>query len=403
MKGVRLKIILIISLIAVYTIPAFSEEEEKLQPIVLGMSSALSGPSKFLGIGIKEGIESYFARINKEGGVFGRQLKFITLDDGYVPEAAVRNMHILLDEEQVLAVLGNMGTPTAAVTVPIATEKKTLLFAPGTGAELLRQHPPNRYVINYRASYAQETAVMVRGILESGILPHEIAIFTQNDSFGDDGYRGIIKGLQSAGYDQGYLLPHGRYERNTINVEQGILTILEAPIKPKVIIMVGAYGACAKFIRIMKRVLSDTIYMNVSFVASTALKNALGPDGEGVIITQVVPHFESNLPLTLEYLKDLKSYDPEAEPDFLSLEGYIVARIFIEGLKRAGPDVDKETIIDAILSINNLDIGLGIPISYKNDSHQGSQMVWPTVIRNNRFESFDFSSLKSNEEQRLAR
>jgi branched-chain amino acid transport system substrate-binding protein len=393
MKNIGIKFVLIITLMAACTAPAFAEEEKKPQPIILGISTALSGPSQSLGIEIKTGIETYFARINEEGGMYGRPLKFITLDDGYVPEAAVRNMHILIDEEKVLVVLGNMGTPTAAVTVPIATENKTLLFAPGTGAELVRQHPPNRYVINYRASYAQETAVMVRGILEAGILPHEIAIFTQNDSFGEDGYRGIIKGLQAAGYDQGHLLPHGRYERNTVNVEQGVLTILEAPVKPKVIIMVGTYGACAKFIRIMKRVLSDTIYVNVSFVASAALKNALGSEGEGVIITQVVPHFDSNLPLTREYLKDLESYDPEAEPDFLSLEGYIVARIFIEGLKRAGPEVDKETIIDAILSIKDLDIGIGTPISYTNDNYQGSQKVWPTVIRNGRFESFDFSSL----------
>ena len=394
MKGVRLKLIFIVTLIAVCTTSAFAVGEKKPQPIILGISTALSGPSQFLGIGIKTGIDIYFARINEEGGVYGRQIKFIALDDGYVPEAAMRNMNILIDKENVLAVLGNMGTPTAAVTVPIATEKKTLLFAPGTGAELVRQRPPNRYVINYRASYAQETAVMVRGILEAGILPHEIAIFTQNDSFGEDGYRGIMKGLEAAGYDQGHLLPHGRYERNTVNVEQGLLTILEAPVKPKVIIMVGTYGACAKFIRIMKRVLSDTIYVNVSFVASAALKNALGPDGEGVIITQVVPHFDSNLPLTREYLKDLKTYDPEAEPDFLSLEGYIVARIFIEGLKRAGPDVDKETIIDAILSIKDLDIGIGTPISYTNDNYQGSQKVWPTVIHNGHFKPFDFSSLK---------
>ena len=393
MKGARFKFVLIISLIAACTVPAFAEEEEKPLPIILGMSTALSGPAQSLGIEMKTGIESYFARINEEGGVFGRRLKFITLDDGYVPEAAIRNMHILIEEEKVLAVLGNVGTPTAAVTIPIATEKKTLLFAPGTGAELVRQRPPNRYVINYRASYTQETAVMVRGLLESGISPHEIAIFTQNDSFGDDGYMGIIKSLQAAGYDQGHFLPHGRYERNTINVEQGLLTILEAPVKPKAIIMVGTYAACAKFIRIMKRVLPDAIYMNVSFVASTALKNALGSEGEGVIITQVVPHFESNLQLTREYLRDIKSYDPEAEPDFISLEGYIVARIFIAGLKKAGPDVDREKIIDAILSIQNLDIGLGTPISYTNDNYQGSQKVWSTVIRDGHFESLDFSTL----------
>ena len=391
MKNIKFKFVLIIALSAVCSSVSFAEEKFTTLPISLGMSTALSGPAQSLGIEMKTGIESYFSRINKEGGVHGRLLNFITLDDGYVPEAAIRNMNILIDEENVLAVLGNVGTASASVTIPIATEKKTLLFALGTGAELVRKTPPNRYVINYRPSYTQETAVMVRKILDSGILPHEIAIFTQNDTFGDDGYMGIIKSLKTAGYDQGHLLAHGRYERNTTNVEQALLTIIEAPIKPKAIIIVGTYAASAKFIRIMKRVLSDVIYMNISFVASTALKNALGEDGEGVIITQVVPHFEANLPLTHEYLEDLHSYAPEAEPDFLSLEGYIIARIFIEGLKKAGPDVNKETIIDALLSINNLDIGMGSPINYSYDNHQGSQQVWLTVIQEGQFKSLNYS------------
>lgn len=390
MKNIRFILILMMSMLMVYAAPSYTEEERNSPPIVLGMSTALSGPVQSLGIEMRAGIETYFARINDEGGVYGRPLKFITLDDGYVPEAAIRNMKILIDKENVLAILGNVGTASASVTIPIATEKKTLLFALGTGAELVRQNPPNRYVINYRPSYTQETAVMVRSILESGVLPHEIAIFTQNDTFGDDGYRGVIKSLEAAGYDQGYLLAHGRYERNTTDVEQALLTIIESPVKPKVIIMVGTYAASAKFIRIMKRVLSDVVYMNVSFVGSTALQNSLGSDGEGVIITQVVPHFESNLQLTREYLKDLQFYNPGAEPDFLSLEGYIIARIFVEGLKKAGPNVNKESIIDALLSINNLDIGMGTPINYADDNYQGSQKVWLTVIREGRFESLDF-------------
>lgn len=234
---------------------------------------------------------------------------------------------------------------------------------------------------------------MVRGLLGQGILPYQIAIFTQNDAYGDAGYTGVMRGLEAAGYRQGHQLPHGRYERNTLNVEQGLLKILEAPIKPRAIIMIGAYAACAKFIRIARRALPETIYLNVSFVGSMALKNALGPDGEGVIVTQVVPHFESDVSLTREYYRDFKDYAPEADPGFVSLEGYIVARIFIEGLRRAGPDVDRESIIDALLGIKNLDIGLGTPIRYTKELYQGSQRVWPTVIRNGRFESFDFASL----------
>jgi len=167
--------------------------------------------------------------------------------------------------------------------------------------------------------------------------------------------------------------------------------------------MVGAYAACAKFIRVAKRVLPDTIYLNVSFVGSTALKDALGPAGNGVIVTQVVPPINSDLPITRDYRHDLKAYKPGAEPGFGSLEGYIVAKIFVEGLRRAGPDVNKETIIDALLGIHDLDIGLGTPISYSVKNHQGSQNVWPTVIRNGRFEAFDFADLKKNKKTAVNR
>ncbi len=386
-------VLMLVLTAAVLPAPVAAQGEAAPPPIRLGMTAALSGPAQSLGTGMKIGIESYFDRVNWDGGVHGRKLELIVMDDGYVPEAAMRNMHALIDEEQVLAVLGNVGTPTAKVTVPIATNKKTLLFGAFTGAGLLRPTPPNRYIVNYRASYLQETAAMVRGLLGQGILPYQIAIFTQNDAYGDAGYTGVMRGLEAAGYRQGHQLPHGRYERNTLNVEQGLLKILEAPIKPRAIIMIGAYAACAKFIRIARRALPETIYLNVSFVGSMALKNALGPDGEGVIVTQVVPHFESDVSLTREYYRDFKDYAPEADPGFVSLEGYIVARIFVEGLRRAGPDVDRESIIDALLGIKNLDIGLGTPIRYTKEVYQGSQRVWPTVIRNGRFESLDFASL----------
>jgi hypothetical protein len=156
--------------------------------------------------------------------------------------------------------------------------------------------------------------------------------------------------------------------------------------------MIGAYAACAKFIRVARRSLPNTVYLNVSFVGSTALKKALGRDSEGVLVTQVVPHFAGDLTLTKEYRRDLQEFAPGAEPGFVSLEGYIVARIFVEGLRRAGPEVDRESIIDALLSIRDLDIGLGTPINYTRESYQGSQTVWPTVIRNDRFEPFDFAS-----------
>lgn len=381
-----------LAMLAVVLPMAAGAESSLRPPIYLGMSTALSGPAQSLGSSMKTGMEAYFARVNREGGLNNRKLVLITMDDGYVPQAAAQNMITLIDQEEVLAVLGNVGTPTAQVTVPIATEKKTLLFGAFTGAGLLRPSPPNRYVINYRASYLQETAAMVRGLLNQGILPYQIAIFSQDDAYGDAGYEGVMRGLKEAGYAHGHRLAHGRYERNTQDVAKGVLEVLEAPVKPRAVIMIGAYAACAKFIRVARRSLPNAIYLNVSFVGSSALKNTLGHDSEGVIVTQVVPHFDSDLTLAKEYRRDLQDFAPGTEQSFVSLEGYVVARIFVEGLRRAGPQVDRESIIDALLSIRNMDIGLGTPIDYTPESYQGSQMVWPTVIRNGRFEPFDFPS-----------
>ncbi len=134
------------------------------------------------------------------------------------------------------------------------------------------------------------------------------------------------------------------------------------------------------------------MYLNVSFVGSTALKNALGTSSEGVFVTQVVPHYESDLPLVQAYRQHLLEFSPGSKPGFVSLEGYVVAKIFVEGLRRAGPRLDRETIISALLGIRNLDIGLGVPISYSEESYQGSQSVWPTVIRGGKFEPFDFAA-----------
>lgn len=381
----------IILLLLAAVIPHGASAEAR-PPIRIGMSAAMSGPAQSLGSGMKLGIEAYFQRVNRAGGIHGRRLELITMDDGYEPESAVRNMNHLIDDEGVIAVIGNVGTPTAKLTVPIAIEKKTLLFGAFTGAALLRS-PPNRYVINYRASYAQETAAMVGGLLAAGILPYEIAIFSQNDSYGDAGYKGVVQGLEAAGYKAGERLPHGRYERNTVDVEEGLLAILESPVQPRAVILVGTYAACARFIRIAKRALRDTIFLNVSFVGSMALKNALGSDGDGVIVTQVVPHFAAELPLTESYRKDLELFAPGTEPGFVSLEGYIVARIFVEGLRRAAGNVSRESVIDALLGIEQLDIGLRSPIDYSAGPYQGSQAVWPTIIRDEDFHSTELGGL----------
>lgn len=364
----------------------------RAKELPIGISAALSGPTQALGQGMKSGIEAYFNKINAAGGINGNTLKLVALDDGYEPQKCGPNMRELIDQEHVLAVIGNVGTPTAVVSVPIANEKKTLLFGAMTGAGLLRNTPPDRYIINYRASYADETAAMVDGFMKIGIKPSEIAFFTQNDGYGNAGYQGAIEALKAKGYADAENLPHGRYTRNTVNVEDALTTIASSNSAPKAIIMVGAYKPCAAFIKMAKEFFPDTIYANVSFVGSVALAKELGDMGDGVVVTQVVPHFESDLPAIVQFRGDIAKVG--GTPGFVALEGYLAAKIFVEGLKRAGDSVTKETIIDAIESINNFDIGTGVPVSLSKEKHQASSTVWPTVVKDGKYSKLDWADLK---------
>lgn len=362
--------------------------------IKVGMSTALNGPAKALGQGVKLGVEAYFHKINSSGGVGGNTLKLVALDDGYEPAKAAPNMRKLSGEPGLVAVIGNVGTPTAIVTVPIANETKTLLFGAFTGAGVLRKSPPDRYVINYRASYAEETAAMIDGIMAAGIKPEEIAFFTQNDGYGDAGYKGGMKALKAKGYANPEKLAHGRYQRNTKNVEGGLSTILDAPVEAKAIIMVGAYGPCSEFIKLAKQELPNALFLNVSFVGSTALKKALGDKADNVIVTQVVPHFRSNLSGITEYREALQAYKPKAEAGFVSLEGYLAAKIFVEGLKSAKDKMSRESVIDGLESVKDLDIGIGVSVTFNDKEHQASHKVWPTIIKNGKFVPLNWSDLK---------
>jgi len=351
-------------------------------PLRVGMTAALSGPASSLGLGMKAGIEAAFRQLNEQGGVAGRPLELVALDDGYEPARAAPNMRRLIDDEHVFAVLGNTGTPTAAVTVPIANEKRVPLFGAFTGAGLLRKTPPDRYVVNFRASYAEETSEMVRGLVkELHVPPDRIAFFTQNDAYGDSGFAGGVKALEAVGFAKARQLPHGRYPRNTTDVEEALARLLDPRIKPAAIIMVGAYKPCARFISLARKEGMSALFLNVSFVGSASLAKELGPAGEGVVVTQVVPHFDADLPAARAY----RAIVPAAERNFISLEGYLVARAFAAGLQAAGPDATAEKLLSTLESGLSLDLGLESPLRLSVAQHQLSHRVWPTVIRNGSF------------------
>lgn len=356
--------------------------------VVLGMSAALSGPSAQLGRGMRTGIEAFIESVNATGGIAGYRLRLVALDDAYQAEPVREHMTRLIDQERVLAVIGSVGTPGATVAVPIANERKTLLFGAFSGANVLRQTPPDRYVINFRASYAEETSVMVRGLLRRGIKPQQIAFFTQNDAYGDSGYKGAIAALEALGYPEADALAHGRYERGTLDVADGLLTIMQSRTRPRAIIMVGSYGASATFISLAKQAMPNLLFVNISFVGSSALIDALGPDSEGVIITQVVPHHEANLPAVTAYRTALARFFPAQRPGPVSLEGFLAARTFGRALSAA--TVTREGIVDAFERLGTIDIGVGQPVRFSREDRQGSHHVWVTIVRGGKLVPFEW-------------
>jgi ABC-type branched-subunit amino acid transport system substrate-binding protein len=352
--------------------------------VVFGMAVPLSGATKELGRQMKQGVETAFHAANQAGGVHGRALRLVAVDDGYEPTRTATVMKNLVNTDKVFGVIGNVGTPTAAVAVPYALEQRMLFYGAFTGANLLRRDPPDRYVLNFRASYAEETAAVVNYLVKvRRIRPSQIAVFAQRDSFGDAGFAGVSRAVRSLRADRAPILRVG-YARNTIDVTEAVTQIMEHPVAIRAVVMVGTYRPCAKFIEKMRDLKPRMIFTNVSFVGSTALAEELrllGPRyAEGVIVTQVVPPVESHSTAILKYKAALEKHFPGEAPDYVSLEGYLAAQVMIEALRRAGRDLDTERLVDAFESIKNFDLGIGAPISFGLTEHQGSHKVWGTQL-----------------------
>jgi branched-chain amino acid transport system substrate-binding protein len=355
--------------------------------VLCGMSAAFSGPSRELGNRMKLGVDTAFSLVNEQGGVAGRKLRLLALDDGYEGARAGDNMRELLDERKVFAIIGNVGTPTAQVAVPYTVSHKTIFFGAFTGSKLLRQEPPDRYVFNYRASYEEETAKMVHYLVDARrIAPASIVVFAQHDGYGDAGFDGVAKTMRKYGRGDADIL-RVNYERNTIDVEGAVRDVVkyhDSGHRVAAVIMVATYKAAAKFIQKIKDKGFDPRFLNVSFVGSNALLDELkelGPAyAPGVIITQVVPPYESGATGVLRYREALNRYHPDQQPDFVSLEGYVVGTLFAEGLQRAGRDPDTEKLVDALESIHDYDMGMGTIINFGASEHQGSHKVWGTAI-----------------------
>jgi ABC-type branched-subunit amino acid transport system substrate-binding protein len=333
---------------------------------------------------MKLGIDTAFNRISEAGGVEGRMLKLITADDGYEPTRTGDAMKQLYEKDQVFGIIGNVGTPTAVVAVPYALERRMLFFGAFTGANVLRHDPPDRYVFNYRASYAEETDATVRYLVKLRRIPiRQIAVFAQQDTDGDSGFAGVAKAVRTLGVGDSTTV-RLNYKRNTVDVDDAVnqLKLQKPPIKA--VVMVATYRAAANFIEKTHDLFPGMIYTNVSSVGSTALADELmllGPRyASGVIVTQVVPAVSGYSSAVLEYKNALAKYFPGEAPDYVSLEGYVAANVLIQGLQRTGPQLDTEKLIDVLENTRNFDLGFGASLSFGRAEHQASHKIWGTAL-----------------------
>jgi ABC-type branched-subunit amino acid transport system substrate-binding protein len=360
----------LLRILALLAAPAFAAAQGVTDSqVILGQSAALSGPAEQLGKDMQFGASLYFNQVNARGGVNGRKIVLKSLDDGYESVRAAENTKKLI-AEGVFALFGYVGTPTSQASLPIFTEAKVPFVGPFTGAELLRT-PVNRYVFNVRASYYDETEAIVQHLTAMSV--NRIAIFYQNDAYGQAGLAGVERALKKRNLE---LIARATVERNTVDVAKAVAEIRKA--QPQAVVMISAYKSCAAFIMEMKKAGAHPTFWNVSFVGSKALAKELDKEGRGVQISQVVPFpWDSSVPVVKEYRTLLDA--AKGEPGFGTLEGFIAAKVMVEGLRRAGRNLTRESFIRAMESLDAYDVG-GFKVTYGPGVRSGSRFVDLTII-----------------------
>lgn len=341
--------------------------------ILFGQSAAFSGPARELGKNMRIGIEAAFQEANARGGIHGRQLILLSLDDAYEPEAAIANTRRLIEQDGIFALIGAVGTPTSLSATPVAAAAGVPYIAPFTGAAFLREDRWQN-VINLRASYNQETEAMVaRLTTDLGI--KRIAVMYQDDSFGRAGYRGVRQALERRGMEP---VAIGVYPRNTTAIKTGLLNLHGA--NPDAVILIGAYQPVATLIAWARHTGLDPVFMTISFVGSNALAEELGRGGVGVFVTQVVPFPTNDIPrVGIAYRRALAAHAPEATPGFVSYEGYLAGRLAIAALERCGREVDRTGFLKSLRGAGTIDLD-GFELRYGANDNQGSDAVFLTVI-----------------------
>ncbi|MBR9819784.1 MAG: ABC transporter substrate-binding protein [Rhodobacteraceae bacterium] len=347
--------------------------------VTFAQVAAMDGPASALGLGMKTGIEVAFAEANAAGGVHGRQVALDAFDDGYEPDRSAAHLRDIVQADAHLGVIGPVGTPTSAASQPVATEAGLPFIGPFTGAGFLRDASLGN-IYNIRATYAAETEAWIAHLVD-GLGLSQIAILYQDDGFGRVGLDGATAALEKRGLE---LVSQGTYTRNTVAVKSALLEIRKA--EPEAVVIVGAYKPVAEFIKLSRKLKFDPLFVNISFVGSDALAGELAEDGEGVIISQVVPFpWDDSLPMVARYQAALAAHS-DAAPGFVTLEGYMVGRVALAALEAAGKDLTRDGYLKALAGLRDVDLD-GVVLHFGPGDNQGMDDVFLTrITADGRFE-----------------
>ena len=356
------------ALLAAAGFPALAEDGVTDKEIRIGMANALTGPASGLGLDLKAGADAFLAKANAGGGVNGRRIVLVSKDDGYEPEKAAAATKALIEQDKVFALFGYVGTPTSAAAVPLAARASVPYLFPFTGAEFLR-NPVNKFVFNVRASYFDETELMVERLTKDAGAK-KIALFIQDDAFGEAGKAGVNRAMHKRNMK---VAEEARYKRNTLDVDEGLAKIKAAA--PDGVVFIGTYASLAAVVKKARAQGIKAKFMTVSFIGTAGFIKEAGADGDGVYITQVMPSPDSGVPVVKQFLQDVKG----GTVNYSSLEGYVDAAVLVEALKKTGKSPTRAGFLAALEGLN-ADLG-GLKVGFSAASHQGAKDVFLTVVR----------------------
>ncbi len=374
-----------------FLIYSFSNAQE----IKVGTSTDLTGPISNICISMDMGVRTYFKKNNNYPD---KKYSFTltTYDDNYNAIKASKNVEKLINEDKVLALLANMGTPPSKLTIPITNKANISAFGFYTGGKYVRKEIADKNVFNYRISYKDEVVFIISKLLKNGIKPNEIVFISQNDAYGNSGYFAAINELKRRGFKDADKILNGRYNSHSLNVESALSKLLDYPTQPKVILMFGITKPIIKFMRLAKKDFPDSTFISISPISRAKIIEQLKDLSNGLIITQTVPLLSSNLPIVKEFLDEFKKYYPNKKPSISSLEGYIVGKLFVDSLNNSKIKVtDRQSIIQILSQTKNLDIGLGFASGFNRKYNQYSSKIWTSVINNGAVNEYNWNEMRT--------